>query len=69
MIVLEVTVIDGKPAVVLPPELVNQLGLVEGSRVAVDETAFHPLSVLDEQMQIARRVMREDHDALRDLAK
>lgn len=69
MIVLEVRVIDGKPALVLPTELVDRLGLVEGSQVEIDDAAFRPIGDRERQMQVARRIMREDYDALRDLAK
>ncbi|QDV72267.1 AbrB/MazE/SpoVT family DNA-binding domain-containing protein [Botrimarina mediterranea] len=69
MMVLEVTIIEGNPALVLPTELADRLGLVEGSQVEIDDANFRPIAEHERQMQVARSIMREDSEALRDLAK
>lgn len=67
---LTVTIIDGQPAIVIPTEIVNRLGLVEGSEIILDD---HAISYADpelmRQVEIMREVMDRRRDALRRLAE
>jgi bifunctional DNA-binding transcriptional regulator/antitoxin component of YhaV-PrlF toxin-antitoxin module len=67
---LTVTNIDGQPAIVLPTEIVNRLGLVEGSEIILDDDAVRYADpVLMRQVEIMREVMERRRDALRRLAE
>ncbi len=71
---LKVTQIGNSLGVILPRELLVKLGVVKGDTVyAVDQPDGIRLTTADpsfaEQMEVARRVMRERRAVLRELAK
>lgn len=73
MFTLKVTGIGNSAGVVLPRELLERLRVGRGDRLFAVETADGvSLSAYDpefaSQMEAADRVMREDRDALRNLA-
>ena len=66
--------VDGKSGVVLPPELLESLGMKLGDLVDVVEqggglTIRRHQPTYEEQMAVAREVMARHRDALRELAK
>lgn len=70
MTTLKVTVIDNHVAVILPPDLVEQLGVGEGSEITFDSGVMRPAeSVADQQLRAMRDVMRRRRDVLRRLAE
>ncbi len=74
MTLLKVTMIDDKPAVFLPPEVVARLKVEEGSEVHLEDgpngLAFvHPNPVVESQVRIMNEVMERRRDVLRRLAE
>lgn len=73
MTTLRVTMIDGQPAVLLPPEVAERLAVTDGAEIAAVETAVGYELTNDaeraRQLEVARGVMRDDRDALGELAK
>ena len=74
MTTLKVRDIGNSLGVVLPKELIARLRVSKGDKLFVQETvdgirltAYDP--ELQQQMEIAESVMREDRDALRALSK
>ena len=74
MSVLKITNIGDSVGVILPDEILERLRLKRGdtlyaveTRNGIELTSNNP--ALTEQMEIAERVMREDHEALRKLAE
>ena len=71
---LKVTSIGNSVGVILPKELLTKLGLQKGDTLFVSDVpdGVH-LSVSDPdfeaQMAVARRIMKERHNVLRELAK
>ena len=71
---VEVTQIGDAAGLILPKELLERMRLRAGDRVQLAETAdgwtLRPdRSEFDRQMEIANRIMRENHDLLRRLAE
>ena len=74
MSVLKITNIGNSVGVILPDEILERLRVKRGDTLYAVETengieliANNP--ALAHQMEIAERVMREDHEALRKLAE
>lgn len=74
MTTIRIREIGNSLGVVLPKELIARLRVSKGDRLFVQETvdglrltAYDP--EFQEQMEIAKMVMREDRDALRALSK
>ena len=74
MSVLKITNIGNSMALILPEEILERLRVKRGDTLyavetknGIELTANNP--ALAEQMEIAERVMREDHEALRKLAE
>jgi len=74
MSVLKVTNIGNSVGVILPDEILERLRVKRGDTLyaietenGIELTANNP--GLAQQMEIAERVMREDHEALRKLAE
>ena len=74
MSVLKVTDIGNSVGVILPDEILQRLRVKRGDTLyavetekGIELTANNP--ALAKQMEIAERVMREDHEALRKLAE
>jgi putative addiction module antidote len=74
MTTIKVRSVGNSLGLVLPKELVARLRVAKGDRLFVQETVggvqltpYDP--ELERQMEIAKRVMREDRDALRALSK
>ena len=66
--------IGNSTGVVLPKELLERLRLAQGDRLTITETpdgvalrAYDP--EFERQMEAAERIMRDDRDILRELAK
>lgn len=71
---LVIRAIGNSSGVVLPKELLDQLGLAQGDKLFVTKTPDGiTLRAFDDtfakQMELARRVMRKDRAILRELAK
>ena len=71
---LKVTTVGSSVGIVLPKEILHRLRVEKGDYLfAIDTPNGIELSAYDEefveQMEIAKRVMREDRDALRKLAE
>ncbi|MES1147133.1 MAG: AbrB/MazE/SpoVT family DNA-binding domain-containing protein [bacterium] len=71
---LRVTMHDGEPAIVLPPEAVEKLGAVEGSHLFLIEspmgylvTALDP--IFADQMHAATEGLVKYRDALKELSE
>jgi putative addiction module antidote len=71
---LKITTVGNSAGVVLPKELLSRLRVAKGDSLYATElpdgvklTPFDPQ--LADQMEIAERVMREDRNVLRKLAK
>ncbi|MBN1419323.1 MAG: AbrB/MazE/SpoVT family DNA-binding domain-containing protein [Planctomycetes bacterium] len=74
MTVLKVTTVGNSTGIILPKELLQRLRVTKGDALYVTETPRGiEVSPYDpefaSQMDAAERVMREDRDALRRLAK
>lgn len=74
MVVLKVTAVGNSIGVILPKELLEQLQVAEGDSLYVVETKqgieLIPYnSEFAQQMETAESIMREDRDALRNLAE
>jgi hypothetical protein len=70
MTTLNVTLIDNKPMVALPPELAERLGVSKGGQIVVDEAAMHPSGdVVERQVAIFNDVMQRRREVLRRLAE
>ena len=74
MHVLKLTQIGNSVGVILPKELLAKLGMAKGDTIyAVDQPDGVRLTVADpdfaQQMDVARRVMKERRAVLRELAK
>lgn len=74
MNVLKVTNVGNSVGVILPDEILERLQVKRGDTLyaietknGIELTANNP--ALAQQMEIAERVMREDHEALRKLAE
>ena len=74
MVKLKLTQIGSSTGLVLPKEVLSRLRLAKGDAVFLTEspegvrlTPYDP--EFEEDMAIARKVMRENRDALRELAK
>ena len=74
MSILKVTDIGNSVGVILPDEVMDRLGVKRGDILyaietenGIELTAHNP--ALAQQLEIAERVMREDHEALRKLAE
>lgn len=74
MSVLKITDIGNSMGVILPDEILQRLHVKRGDTLyavetknGIELTANNP--AITEQMEIAERVMREDHEALRKLAE
>ncbi len=74
MTVLKVTTVGNSAGIVLPKEMLEQLHVEKGDKVyatrtpnGIELTAYDP--EFEEQIEVARRVMRRYRDALRKLAK
>jgi len=71
---LKITTVGSSAGVVLPKEILHRLRVEKGDTLYVIDTPNGiELSAYDEefaeQMEVAKRVMREDRDALRKLAE
>jgi putative addiction module antidote len=71
---IKITTVGNSTGIVLPKEMLERLRVGRGDTLFVNETPNgFELTPYDqefaEQMEIAERVMREDRDALRRLAK
>lgn len=73
MSVLKITYIGDSVGVILPDEILERLRVKRGDTLyavetknGIELTANNPAT---EQMEVAERVMREDHEALRKLAE
>lgn len=73
MSVLKITYIGDFVGVILPDEILERLRVKRGDTLyavetknGIELTANNPAT---EQMEVAERVMREDHEALRKLAE
>ena len=73
MSVLKITYIGDSVGVILPDEILERLRVKRGDALyavetknGIELTANNPAT---EQMEVAERVMREDHEALRKLAE
>jgi putative addiction module antidote len=71
---LELKRIGNSTGIILPKELLARLGLKQGDEITVTETpdGVHLLrtdETFDKGLEIAREVMREYHNALKELAK
>lgn len=71
---LKITAIGNSAGIILPKELLAQLGVEKGDTLAVvntpggiELTPYDP--TFDEQMKVARDVMARYRNALRELAK
>jgi putative addiction module antidote len=74
MVALKLTAIGNSTGVILPKEVLEQLDVKKGDTIFLtkspDGYRITPYSSeFDEQMKVARRVMKEDRDVLRELAK
>ena len=74
MMTIKVRKVGNSLGIVLPKELVARLRVAPGDLLFVQETVdgiqLSPYDPeLERQMEIAKRVMREDRDALRALSK
>jgi putative addiction module antidote len=75
MLALKVTKIGSSSGLILPKEALARLGVKQGDVIHLTQapdggfrlTPYDP--VFDEQMAVAERVMREDREGLRALAK
>ena|SRR5919205_359814 len=74
MSVLKVTTVGNSVGVILPKEILERLRVKRGDSLyaietknGIELTAYNP--EFAKQVEIAERVMREDRDALRKLAK
>ncbi len=74
MVKLKLTKVGSSTGLILPKEVLTRLKLVKGDAVFLTEspdgvrlTPYDP--EFEEDMAIARRVMRDNRDALRELAK
>ena len=74
MSVLKVTTVGNSVGVILPKEILERLRVKKGDSLyaietknGIELTAYNP--EFARQVEIAERVMREDRDALRKLAK
>ena len=74
MVKLKVTTIGSSAGIVLPKEILNRLKIIKGDSVFLTEspdgfriTPYDP--EFEEDMALARRVMRKRRDLLRELAK
>jgi putative addiction module antidote len=74
MTTIKVRKVGNSLGLVLPKELIARLRVAQGDRLFVQETVggvqltpYDP--AFERQMEIAKRVMREDRDALRALSK
>jgi len=74
MVKLKVTTVGSSAGVVLPKEVLNRLKVQKGDSVFLTEspegfriTPYDP--EFEEDMTLARKVMRERRDLLRELAK
>ena len=74
MSVLKITTVGNSVGVILPREILDRLRVKKGDSLYVIETkngieltAYNP--EFSRQVETAERVMREDRDALRKLAK
>jgi len=70
---LKITTIGNSAGVVLPKELLNRLRLVKGDTLYATEVPggiklmpYDP--TLEQQMEVAEKIMREDRDVLRKLS-
>lgn len=72
---LKVSRVGNSLGVILPKELINQLGLKEGDRLEATRLPDRALSLTPfdnkhaEAMKVARELMHEYRDTLRELAK
>lgn len=71
---LKITTVGSSAGVVLPKEILHRLRVEKGDLLYVIDTPngieLTPYDVeFAEQIEIAKQVMREDRDALRELAK
>ena len=71
---LKITTVGNSAGIVLPREILERLRVEKGDTLyaletpnGIELTPYDP--EFDEQMQAAKRVMREDRDALRKLAE
>ncbi|MGC9198889.1 MAG: AbrB/MazE/SpoVT family DNA-binding domain-containing protein [Acidobacteriaceae bacterium] len=74
MVKLKLTQVGSSTGVVLPKEVLTRLKVVKGDTLYLTEspdgfriTSYDP--EFEEDMAIARKVMRDNRDALRELAK
>jgi len=74
MVKLKLTQVGSSTGLVLPKEVLSRLKLVKGDALYLTEspdgfriTPYDP--EFEEDMAIARKVMRDNRDALRELAK
>lgn len=74
MVKLKVTTVGSSAGIVLPKEILSRLKVVKGDSVFLTEapegvriTPYDP--DFERQMGLARKVMRERRDVLRELAK
>lgn len=73
-IVAEIIEIDGRPVLVVPPEVLDKLGVGAGDTIGLLAEGDNVLiprhgSARDRQMAVARDVMTRREAALRELAK
>ena len=70
MTTLRVTLIDDKPAVFLPADLAERLGVGEGSEIVFDEGVLRPADqTLEHQKAVFNDVMQRRREVLRRLAE
>jgi len=71
---LEITQIGNSLGILIPPEILEKLNLEAGDYLKFEETdkgyrVSRESAEFQRQMEIAERVMRENHDLLRRLAR
>lgn len=70
---LKITQIGDSAAVILPKAMLERLKLVVGDELQLTNTEkgieLNPCTEFDEQMEIARKIMKKRHAVLRELAK
>ncbi len=73
-VTLEITAIGDSLGIILPKELLEKLGISEGGTLTVTETAdgvhLNPSDGrMARQLEVAEKVIRENHNLLRKLAQ
>ncbi|MEN1682125.1 MAG: AbrB/MazE/SpoVT family DNA-binding domain-containing protein [Planctomycetota bacterium] len=71
---LQVTTINDEPAIVLPPSVVERLGIKEGDEIHLEDgpnglRLVHPNPVVEAQVRTMNEVMDRRRDVLKRLAE